>query len=1507
MRPLTCHRIYVATTLSLLSAPAWAQGQPQISSHMLVQTPLVGQHVFQHPLPTSAVNATNNSGVAVNNLHSGNGAGSHILNFHHLFGTKNDGTHTTNNSNSSQNSGSSQNSSNTQSSSNSQNSSSAQTSTVTHTAGAVTNPTNNSSAQNSQSGNTPASKTVNLDLSSTTATSTIGNAGHLGQTGSVSINVGGTQLNVTSTTQLTPAERLAVYQVINSGQQSVVLDSQGSASGGTVTLSSHLSQELGNLVIPKGVTVIDSTKSGSLNFSGNLTDAGTLYVTSTNPTNHVVIDANNISVQAHGLISDVLPTGSLHGSAASQNASLTLAAQNNLTNAGTIINGGSLNLVAGGATVTNSGLIKSISGDINIGSSAPSHDINVIATGGTFEAANGAINVRDASYTGTGNINLTGGNYLSQNLNLYSGSGTATTSVNQISGLLNINAGQAHTVVAEDTLRLGNLTLSGDPTFYNTAGSITIGGNIAVGEALSIVASQDILSTGNYSITANNGVAGFQINLIAGANITAIGASSPIVGPYTTSGTGTPATSTITIDGPSATGGNVSFSGNNMSISSAAVSGNNAGGDVNVIAFANAAGTSGGQVLLSSGTTINSGGSGTGANGNISIIAGAVTGTAVTTGGLNATGGSGAGGNITIQTSQPAPSPNPVTINPNGSLSALNNFVASITNAASVVVNAPVTSSGNISIASANTVTINSSVNVTKAASTITIQSPADLTLAGSGNISTTGGTVSLLAMSAGSSLTIANGTALIIGGGNEVDIRTPNLIFAATTASPSITATGSSSFFIDAGNSAHDVDLSITGPSGFSSTITSNGGTIDISPTGLGNLNFLSSGLAATTLNFNTSGSAILDMHGLGNITIPLGVTVASVSPIQINMNSTAGNQTFTLNGTLKTTASDSPFPDPLGGSMFYSLLTQNLFANFNLAGSGTFLQAGAQPGNTVFNDFVDVGFANNSNIHITSINPGSYANFYTRQIQLNGPGIVSNANLVLNNISAVNFNTNLPSFAPGNVAFVTGGTAATGSLNISGALVNIGFPGTTPPVSIPEAQQPVGSFSVAPGFSLISQSSVTADATNNANVFGTVSSTAGNVDIFAPTIVVGGTGSVLANHNDGNIQLASWTPGGAVDVVNNGLIQALGNSTVIVFNGGSTGAIQLSGRGTVASDVVNFGNLNSISLQMIGPYITIPSFTGSFTLGNISIQQGSITGVVNVSTDRSAPEISIVPSRPGRLNPLPTSEQAVTLNNEILVQRAQFNLAFALFELIAFEEKNQNKLNEQLGTRIATDYTPVRLPVDANFPLQGLITVDQIGLAAALFSSTEFTANELANLSQQGVVSGASSKGNVLELLRGNALFAPQDDIVVHSRYASAYIPKGAAAWIMDTGKETAIYDFHDSMTTGGIKVVANGKQFRLSPGKQMVLVKDGSNDFDSLNPGKTIGYRNVQSSELGDGTKAFVCDFSIARGLMNVPIMRNLLRSENSNQRKIAWKMIKNATILADLTGDIYKINP
>jgi hypothetical protein len=141
--------------------------------------------------------------------------------------------------------------------------------------------------------------------------------------------------------------------------------------------------------------------------------------------------------------------------------------------------------------------------------------------------------------------------------------------------------------------------------------------------------------------------------------------------------------------------------------------------------------------------------------------------------------------------------------------------------------------------------------------------------------------------------------------------------------------------------------------------------------------------------------------------------------------------------------------------------------------------------------------------------------------------------------------------------------------------------------------------------------------------------------------------------------------------------------------------------------------------------------------------------------------------------------------------------------------------------------------------------------------------------------------------------------------------HIPKGAVAWIIETGKEPnnpttghcAIYDMHDTIHTGAIKVSVNKKELTLAPGKELLLTRDYNADFADLNPAKALGYCNVGSIDLGNGIKAFVCDFSITHGIVNVPVVHNLVLSKDPLQRKVARQMLKNAVILAELTGDDY----
>ena len=237
---------------------------------------------------------------------------------------------------------------------------------------------------------------------------------------------------------------------------------------------------------------------------------------------------------------------------------------------------------------------------------------------------------------------------------------------------------------------------------------------------------------------------------------------------------------------------------------------------------------------------------------------------------------------------------------------------------------------------------------------------------------------------------------------------------------------------------------------------------------------------------------------------------------------------------------------------------------------------------------------------------------------------------------------------------------------------------------------------------------------------------------------------------------------------------------------------------------------------------------------------------------------------------------------------------------------------LNEQIGTRIATDYTPwTTYPMQPLFnqvQLQGGISVEQLASAGeSLFIAGSFNAAELNALAGEGIAFGPNSNGGFLDLQKGYVLFMPTSDISVQTREGLVVIPRGTIAWVMETGNDVAVYDLHDDLRTGSIKVITNGKEMALAPGTQVLLSRNGKANFESLNPGNAIAYRNVKVSDMGAGVKAYVCDFSIVHGLSNVPVIRRLLVSGDPAQRRAAWKLIKNAAILADLTGVNYKTPP
>lgn len=500
---------------------------------------------------------------------------------------------------------------------------------------------------------------IDLDLTSTQANLT---AAHLVSDAPLIIDVGGTAMTVTPTTQLTPAERLAVYQVFSTGQQSILLGTEGNAVGGSFNIGANFGRYVNSLVIPEGVTAVkDFGVASTLNLVGNFTNAGNFYAVSSDAAvTSATIAAHNIINQQGAIISSVLPAAGLPGTNSTvSNLNMVLDAITNIVNAGQIISSGDLSAIAGGSIanavpsadagsqalmqaagsmnlsagtghIFNNGLIAASYGAINLLSGSLSTDININLIDGTLQALAGAIVVENLCNR---DINIAGGNWLSQQLNLYADNATITASVADISGVVNVRASKANLAASTSNLNLGVLDITGDPTFYNPAGSVTISSGTFNGQDLAIVASQDVLVTGNLT-TSPAGIISGDITLIAGALF------NPTPGAPSTLPYGPDYTQNITVNGGSPTGGSVQVSG--------LITTN--GGDFTAVAYSGSgAGSSLVPGTISIGGAINTAGS---SSGDVTIIAGANSGTGITTQSIN-TDGSGNAGNVWLLTMVP--------------------------------------------------------------------------------------------------------------------------------------------------------------------------------------------------------------------------------------------------------------------------------------------------------------------------------------------------------------------------------------------------------------------------------------------------------------------------------------------------------------------------------------------------------------------------------------------------------------------------------------------------------------------------------------------------------------------------------------------------------------------------------------------------------------------------------------------------------------------------------------
>lgn len=752
-------------------------------------------------------------------------------------------------------------------------------------------------------------KRIDLDLTSPSSKIILGSK-LFNDSDGVTIDVGGEQQTFHAGSQVTAGQFVAIKQVLENGSQSLILDKSGAAAGGSFSINSVAGSKVNELVVAAGVTGFDDFATDRrIGVNGDFTNYGSIVATSSNDKITTgVIFGKNINNESGGSIAAGVSQG------ANADLDLTLSASDRIKNSGAINSSGTLTLESGSGIITNTGTMSSARGDINIGSSDPARTIDIQAEGGRFEALAGNINIRHNDYAGDADVRLRGGDYLSKALNIYSGSGNIDGVVGEVSGQLNTVAGVEHFYAETDLLKVGNNCITGDPTFANSAGGIQIQGLNTFGESVAFLASGDITADSTAKIVANgfnvSMVAGAKITVSAGPETSTVpgaqigagttatvdfsagnGGSIDLTGSSaatiidTSSSTGDAGKVVLAALANGTTGGYIKLSSSSLIDTSSSFNGGS-GGSISAFAGASPASSA---VTLQLGSINSNAGAGAGSAGDVSLNTAQPTGTGgpsvtfdslgqISNGGPIAAGAAATNGQIQVDN---------ITAKSNSAGGTVSVVASDSITSGSIDATGPIALSGSsvtpTAITSASDITILTSrlhndgaITSTKSAGSIIVQSLAGLTLEGSGSFSLTGGgagqilfdangdnalaLTSSMAFNPGStgsltftseaengSITIAPAITLTVNDGATINIGTPFLNFLGDGAT--LNATMASAIKITSGGLPFP--LMIATPDNGSVTISTTGGSIDISPTDGSDLIFANmTALNESTLN---------------------------------------------------------------------------------------------------------------------------------------------------------------------------------------------------------------------------------------------------------------------------------------------------------------------------------------------------------------------------------------------------------------------------------------------------------------------------------------------------------------------------------------------------------------------------------------------------------------------------------------------------------------------------------
>lgn len=377
---------------------------------------------------------------------------------------------------------------------------------------------------------------LNLDLTSPTVSITVGEKA-LGGAASQAINVGGSEKVVNVGDVVTAAEFVAVREAVTSGAQNLNLDAAGCAIGGTFSLANLGKTPLGNLVVPSGVTAIGQAGRQALKIDGLLSADGALVGLLAGGKNRFNIRAGDVSVGVGGTITTIAPANLASlVKEISKPVDLNIFSQKDILNAGAITASGVLslaalgriinrlpggafpgtaapvmhgmlgtNLFSGSGSFTNAGSIFSSLGNVTFNTAIASNLV-LNNVGGTIAAMEGLLRFRQPSFTAKELTEIVGGNLSAKAVDIWGGKGPVDLKVDEVAGVVNVEAGDAHLYSDGGTLTIGEMNLRGDPFFVNTSGNVHLTSNLVFTTNQLSPADHDLLILAKGEITADPSV-----------------------------------------------------------------------------------------------------------------------------------------------------------------------------------------------------------------------------------------------------------------------------------------------------------------------------------------------------------------------------------------------------------------------------------------------------------------------------------------------------------------------------------------------------------------------------------------------------------------------------------------------------------------------------------------------------------------------------------------------------------------------------------------------------------------------------------------------------------------------------------------------------------------------------------------------------------------------------------------------------------------------------------------